>query len=320
MNEILTSIQPVIGRSRNVHINQKTITEFLESVKDKDFNDSEFHDETILKGASEEQQIALTVLYNSLNFCYWGEPKWTISINGSEFDGSAGMLRALKKGIESGFPLLDPKYLATMPEDDLQKVLEGNIEIPLFQNRLQLLRDLGNGVLDRFSGSFTAIADKGKNDALGIVKVLVDELPTVFRDEADYYGSKVKFYKRVQLVPAHLDDLSKFGLIPRSISRIKELTAFADYKVPQLLRKFGILEYSDKLADIVDNKTEIAEESEEEIEIRANTIWAIELVTRIVEERFPQATPAKVDGIFWFRGQVKSSDDKPYHRTKTIWY
>lgn len=320
MNEILASVQPVIQRSQHVHIDQRAITEFLKTVTDKDFDDSEFHDETILKGASVEQQIAFTVLYNSLNFCYWGEPKWTISINGSNFDGSAGMLRALKVGIESGFPLLDPKYLATIPEADLQKVLAGNIEIPLFNNRLQLLRDLGKGVQDRFTGSFTAIANRGNNDALGIVKVLVDEFPTVFKDEADYHGNTVKFYKRAQLVPAHLDDLSKFGLISRSISRIEELTAFADYKVPQLLRKFGILEYSDQLAEMVDNKTEIAEGSEEEVEIRANTIWAIELATKTIKEKFPQATPAKVDGIFWFRGQVKSPNDKPYHRTRTIWY
>lgn len=237
MNAILASVRPVIQRSQHVHINQRAITEFLSTVINKDFNDSEFHDETILKGASEEQQIAFTVLYNSLNFCYWGEPKWTVAINGPRFDGSAGMLRALKAGIESGFPLLDPKYLATIPEDDLQRILEGNIEIPLFQNRLQLLRDLGNGVLDRFSGSFTAIADKVNNDTAGIVKVLVEEFPTVFKDEAGYQGSRVKFYKRAQLVPAHLDDLSKFGLISRRISQIEQLTAFADYKVPQLLRK-----------------------------------------------------------------------------------
>lgn len=320
MNEILATVQPVIQRSQHVHIDQRAITEFLKTVTDKDFDDSEFHDETILKDASEEQQIAFTVLYNSLNFCYWGEPKWTVTINGSRFNGSAGMLRALKVGIESGFPLLDPKYLATIPEDDLQKVLAGNTKIPLFNNRLRLLRDLGKGVQDRFRGSFTAIANRGNNDSLGIVKVLANELPTVFRDETDYHGNTVKFYKRAQLVPAHLDYLSTFGLIPKSISQIEQLTAFADYKVPQLLRKFGILEYSDQLAEMVDNRTEIPEGSEEEVEIRANTIWAIELATRILKEKFPQATPAKVDGIFWFKGQVKSPDDKPYHRTRTIWY
>lgn len=320
MNQVLSSVKVAIGKSRNVHINSSAITEFLKSVSDSDFNDSEFQDETILRDASEEQQIAFSVLYNSINFCYWGEPKWTVTIKESKFDGSAGMLRALKTGIESGFPLLDPKYLANIPENDLQKVLSGNVEIPLFRERLQILRDLGKGVQENFSGSFTAITDKGNNDALEIVKVLVEILPTIFKDETTFFGETVKFYKRAQLVPAHLDDLSKFGLIGRKISRIDELTAFADYKVPQLLRKFGILEYSDGLANKVDSKIEIPSGSEEEIEIRINTIWAVELITRIAKKKFSQATPAKIDGVFWFRGQVKSPDDKPYHRTRTIWY
>lgn len=320
MNQVLGSVESVIRKSRNVHINSSAITEFLKSVSNNDFNDSEFQDETILKDASEEQQIAFSVLYNSINFCYWGEPKWTVTIKESKFDGSAGMLRALKTGIESGFPLLDPKYLANIPENDLQNVLSGNVEIPLFRERLQILRDLGKGVQDNFSGTFTTITDNGDNDALKIVEVLVEKLPTIFRDEVNFLGKTVKFYKRAQLVPAHLDDLSKFGLINREISQINQLTAFADYKVPQLLRKFGILEYSDSLANKVDSKIELPSGSEEEIEIRINTIWAVELITRIAKNKFPQATPAKIDGIFWFRGQVKSPDDKPYHRTRTIWY
>ena len=320
MNQVLSSVEAVIRESRNVHVNSSAITEFLKTVSDNDFNDSEFQDETILKDASEEQQIAFSVLYDSINFCYWGEPKWTVTIKESKFDGAAGMLRALKMGIESGFPLLDPKYLANISENNLQEVLSGNVEIPLFRERLQILRNLGKGVQENFSGAFTTIIDKGKNDALKIVEVLVEKLPTIFKDEVNFLGKTVKFYKRAQLVSAHLDDLSKFGLIDRKISRINELTAFADYKVPQLLRKFGILEYSDSLAAKIDGKTEILSGSEEEIEVRINTIWAVELITRIAKKKFPQATPAKIDGIFWFRGQIKSTDDKPYHRTRTIWY
>ncbi|MBI2267948.1 MAG: hypothetical protein HYU80_00670 [Candidatus Blackburnbacteria bacterium] len=80
------------------------------------------------------------------------------------------------------------------------------------------------------------------------------------------------------------------------------------------------MKYTDELTNKIDNKIEIPSGSDEEIEIRANTIWAIELATKILKEKFPQANAAKVDGIFWFKGQVKSPDDKPYHRTKTIWY
>ena len=122
------------------------------------------------------------------------------------------------------------------------------------------------------------------------------------------------------MVPAYLFDLKELGAISLKLTGRDELTAFADYKVPQILRKFGILEYSKNLAEKIDNKIEILRGSDEEIEIRANTIWAIELATRIIKKQFPQVNAFMVDRFFWFKGQQKSPDDKPYHRTRTIWY
>jgi len=321
MKTIIDSVKLVAENSKFVQINEQAILNFSKGVSDKELEGSEFGPETILpKTATEEQQIALAFVYNSINFCYWGEPKWTIEINGNFYDGSSGMLRAIKNAIENGFNLLDPKYLENLSKEDLAKILKGNIEIPLFQERLNLLRELGKNILEKYDGAFKNVVEKAGGDAVKIVELLAKDFSKVFNDVANYQDQKVKFYKRAQLVPAHLFDLLKFGLISIPLSGYDELTAFADYKAPQLLRKFGILEYTNELASKIDNRVEIPGGSDEEIEIRANTIWAIELATKILREKFPQANAAKVDGIFWFKGQVKSPDDKPYHRTKTIWY
>lgn len=321
MISVLNSTKIIVENSKFVHINEQAISDFTKGVTGNEFEDSEFGPETILpKTATEEQQIALAFVYNSINFCYWGEPKWTVEIKGNFYDGSSGMLRAIKNAIENGFNLLNPKYLESLSENDLEKILKGNIKIPLFQERLNLLRELGKNLLEKYNGAFKNVVEKANGDAVKIVELLAQDFPKVFNDVADYHGQEVKFYKRAQLVPAHLSDLSRFGLISIPLSSYDELTAFADYKVPQLLRKFRILEYSIKLANKIDNKVEIPSGSDEEIEIRANTIWAIELATKILRKKFPQANAAKVDGIFWFKGQVKSPDDRPYHRTKTIWY
>lgn len=321
MISVLNSTKTVVKKSKFVRINEQAILDFTKDVTGKELEDSEFGPETILpKTATEEEQIALAFVYNSINFCYWGEPKWTVKIKGNFYDGSSGMLRAVKNAIENSFNLLDAKYLESLSEKDLAKILEGNVEIPLFKERLNLLRELGKNLLEKYDGSFKNVVEKASGNAVKIVELLARDFPKVFNDVANYQGQEVKFYKRAQLVPAHLFDLLKFGLISIPLSGYDELTAFADYKVPQLLRKFGILEYTNELANKIDNKVEIPSGSNEEIEIRANTIWAIELATKILKERFPQANAAKVDGIFWFKGQIKSPDDKPYHRTKTIWY
>lgn len=320
MKKILNSIQPVVKKSKFVRINETAIADFTKTITSGDFNKSEYNSETIIENGSEEEQIAHAIVYNALNFCYWGEPKWTITIDNQEYDGSFGMLRALKRGIRNGHKLLKAEYLAKLPKQDLKDVFKGNTVIPLFKERLEFLRELGKIIVGKFNGQFLNVVKKGNFDSEEIVNVLSGDFPDIFNDTAIYHGNKVYFYKRAQLVPAHLVDLKKLDLISSDITGYDHLTAFADYKVPQLLRKFGILEYAKELANRIDDKIEIPSGSDEEIEIRANTIWAVELATRVLKKNFPQANAAKVDGIFWFRGQKKSPDDKPYHRTKTIWY
>lgn len=321
MKSIIDSVKPVIENSKSVHINEQAILGFSKNVSGKEFRDSEFGPKKFLqKTATEEQQIALAFAYNSINFCYWGEPKWTVEINGKFYDGGSGMLYAVKNAIENGSNLLDPQYLKYLSKEDLAKILHGNVEIPLFQERLDLLRELGKNLLEKYDGSFKKVIEKANGNSTKIVELLAEDFPKIFNDVANYHGQEIKFYKRAQLIPAHLFDLLRFGLISIPLSGYDELTAFADYKVPQLLRKFGILEYTAELSNKIDNKIEILSGSDEEVEIRANTIGAIEITTKILKEEFPQANAAKVDGIFWFKGQVKSPDDKPYHRTRTIWY
>ncbi len=53
---------------------------------------------------------------------------------------------------------------------------------------------------------------------------------------------------------------------------------FADYRVPQILRHLGIFEYKASLCDKIDNEEELPYSSEEEVEIRAATVIAVEML------------------------------------------
>jgi len=320
MKIILDSIQPVIQKSKSVWINEDAIRDFAKTLTEKDFALDNFSKELLLNNASSNEQIAFALLFHSINFCYWGEPKWAINIDGSQYDGAEAMAKALEGGIRKGYNLLDARYLADISEEDLQNIFVGNIQIPLFKERLEILRQLGTIVLEKFNGSYSEILSKGEYNTSKIIGLITKEFSDIFNDECDYHGKKVKFYKRAQLLVSHLYYLSQSELIPNKISLGEEFTAFADYKVPQMLRKFRILEYSDNLAYKVDNKIEISSNSDEEMEIRANTIWAVELTTQILKEKFPQARAEKVNSMLWLKSQTKSPDDKPYHRTRTIWY
>lgn len=90
-----------------------------------------------------------------------------------------------------------------------------------------------------------------------------------------------------------------------------------DYKIPQVMQAFGILEYDKELMSLLVSKTEIKENSEYEVEIRAsmlvviNYIW--EKVNRIVDR-------IDINDFIWSLGQDKTKDYKPYHRTRTTSY
>lgn len=320
MLEVLNSTRPVVEQAVDVHINTEQVTAFAATLDAPAFRQSEFSEETVLVDATEEDQIAFAFVCNALNFCFWGDPKWTVTVAGKKYDGAFGMIYALKRAITERVPIIRADYLSGLTGEILRKVFRGNVSIPLFDERLKLLRNFGAVVQRKFGGRFGKIVEQAEGDALIVTRLLVTEAPLVFADEYEYHGHQVKFYKRAQLAANFLAYLHRLKLVSARIDNCDQLTAFADYKIPQVMRKLGLLEYRSELAQRVDNKIEIAAGGDEEIEIRASTVWAAEYLVRALKPRIPGVNAAKVDNLLWYRGQDKSPSDKPYHRTRTIWY
>lgn len=320
MNEITDSIKPVIKSAKFVKINEGALLSFTDTVTAGDFDNSEIvrgdHDTNM----TAEDHIAYSFILGALQFCFWGDPKWTVVIDGQELDGSAALVRCLKKAIYDGVRLTDARYLSTLERGDLETIFAGKPEIPLLNERLELLRDLGKMTIEKFGGLFSKIVDAASWDAARLVRIMVSEFSSVFNDSVDYHGHRVHFHKRAQIVPLYIFETYKKKLIDRQISGREKLTGLADYKVPQMLRGFGILKYEQSLAGRVDNKIEIPKDSDEEIEIRAHTIEAGRLATNLLKKKFPEMSGALVHKILWHRSQMKTGNEKPYHRTKTIWY
>jgi len=147
---------------------------------------------------------------------------------------------------------------------------------------------------------------------------LAEKLPS-FQDVAKYLGHEVFFYKRAQIFAADLygtfDGKDRGGFID-----MDKLTAFADYKLPQVLRHLGILRYARALTQKVDQKVFVESGSNEEVEIRANTIWAVEMIRRELNKQGEDLRSFEIDWILWNRSQDQSFNVKPYHRTVTTFY
>ncbi len=318
MNKITESVKFVVKNSRNVKINSQKIDDFCNSfeykyvkhwIKELPFD---------IDSLNQKDKLHFLLIFDSLSFSYWGDPKWKIKYNNEELDGAYAMVCAVAKAFEKGIPILDPKYFANMEESDFSKILEGNIEIPLFKERLDIIRETGKILLDKFDGDFTNLVKKAKGDLQVMLDLLLENFPS-FRDTSLYKGEKIYFYKRAQLLIADIYQTFNNGEFGE-MTNASVLTACADYKLPLILRKMGIISYSDYLADKIDNKVEIKKDSEEEIELRANTIWAIELIREKIKKAMPNVYSIHINDYIWTLSQKKSKDDKPYHLTRTIFY
>ena len=264
------------------------------------------------------------LLVDALNFCFWGEPgepRWTVEWRGALWDGYYALAAALTRAMDEGDPLADATFLAELTAGQLASVLRpapGYPPIPLFDERLANAREVGRVLVERYDGQMVHAIEAAGYDAATLALLLARDLPS-FTDVAMWNDQPVPFLKRAQICVADLH--TAFGGAGYgAIHGIKRLTAFADYKLPQMLRREGIVVYEPELAELIADFTLIPAGADAEVEIRAATVWAVELLRRALAERSIQQTASAIDYRIWLESQGAPPDNVPYHRTRTIYY
>lgn len=318
MNRILETCKFVVDNSQHVKINSEKVDEFADYFNHSHIkhwiDESPFN----LRKLNSRDKLHFLLVFNSISFSYWGDPKWKIVYHSKEVDGAYGMISAVARAIENKIPILDAKFLSEIKENELSKTLEGNVQIPLFEERLNILRETGITLLNKFDGDFTNLLKKTNGDSQKLLSLIIENFPS-FEDSSTYKGKRVYFYKRAQLLVADIFQAfneHEFG----KLKNIDKLTVCADYKLPFVLRRLGIFSYSYYLADKIDNQEPIEKDSEEEIELRANTIWVVELIKQKLKKKITYVESFHVNDHLWLLGQKKLKNDKPYHLTRTTSY
>lgn len=319
-DSILESIKPVVADLKHVEIDGEAMTAFCRrhpavSIKLPDWR----HDFVYPWG--DEAAADFFLLFNCVNFAFWpkgGGVKWRIEYKGRSLDGAYGLMGAFTRALEDGLPMLDGAFLAGMTERQLREIMRGEGDLILFAERVEILREVGRGLVENYGGSFRALLDSARGSAASLARLLVERFPS-FNDACSRGGREIRFYKRAQLAPAMI--YQRFGGTgPGAFRDIDDLTVFADYKLPQALRKAGILRYGRGLAGKVDSCELIPPCSPEEIEIRACTIQACELIKAEYARMGQKMNSVTLDAFLWLMAHEKKADDKPYHLTETICY
>lgn len=317
---ILETAERVAARSREVRIERPALTAFVRDLARGSLSRPawdpryHFHDGSL-------KTVFYFLVLDSLNFCFWPSAKtdrWEIDYGGERLSGYYGLAAALKQAAEEGKPLLNADFLASLTGADLNEILGGRGRLQLAEERLAILRETGRVLLGTYGGDPGILLEAAAGSAANLVRLVTAAFPS-FCDTAEYDGHPVFFYKRAQILAADLH--GAFGGRGWGAFRDTDrLTAFADYKLPQVLRHLGIFEYGERLARKVDQLEHLQPGSPEEVEIRANTIWAVELIRRESAAGGLTVKASEIDWLLWNLGQQDAFRKKPYHRTRTIYY
>ncbi|MBX3312840.1 MAG: hypothetical protein KF906_00850 [Actinobacteria bacterium] len=177
--------------------------------------------------------------------------------------------------------------------------------------------DLGTALVDRFEGSFEALAAAGDGSAAALAEVL-SGVPG-WADTWVHDGRPVPLFKRAQIVPAHLA-MAFGGTGPGRFHDLDDLTIFADNLVPHVLRLDGVLRFDDGLVGRIDAEELLEPGSPEEVEIRAVAVDAAERIVAHLRSSGHPATAMGLDQVLWNRGGGATYKARPRHRSRSTAY
>ena len=257
--------------------------------------------------------INFLLIYDSIDFSFWGNPKWTINVNGKDLDGGIALLHCIFNLFNGRDSVEVYKQLENMTLEDFKEMLKGNIDIPLLEERYKIVSSIAEIVNKKMNGSFYDYI-KDMNTDQEIFKTILNNFSS-FEDTRTYKGQIVYFYKLAQLLTS--DILHVIENKEQKEVDYSNLLGCADYKIPQVMQGFGILEYDTKLSSLLETKTEIEENSEYEVEIRASMIVVINYIWEQIDKIIDRID---INDFIWSKGQDKTKKYKPYHLTRTKSY
>jgi hypothetical protein len=318
--KVLASTKGAVETARFVSINGENLAQIAEKIEERFKKGLGIAEMGLHSAGGLRNDLQLIFLEDAVNFCFWAEkdaPKW--QIGGADGTWTTGGLYGLQacfgRGLKNRVPILDARRLVSLSMDDAAEFFIGanGVQIPLFEERVENLREAGRVLTEKFDGEFSNVMEAAGNDAVKITHMAIEYFPS-FRDVSVLDGKDIFFYKRAQILAQDVSYIVQNA--GGELHNLDRLTAFADYKLPQMLRMYGVLGYEEGLARRIDGYVQILHDSREEIEIRAATIWAVELL----RQHLTGMTAAEINNAIWLMSQDVQGQAKPYHRTRTIFY
>lgn len=329
--DVLQSAKYICDNAIDVGINASGVTNAASKIHEKmnraDYSMQTWSSHELHPKIKNDAALEFVFFVDLMNFSFWspGNEKFTVNYRGKDYTGYWSLCALVHRAIDEGIPVTNPTFWRQAGDNALRRVFRSDsaVDIPLLQERMHVIRESGQVLLEKFGDSVHEIFRAADGSALELVRIVTSEFES-FRDQCCFEGEMVRIYKRAQILVA--DAWACFeGTSWGKFRDIDEITMFADYRVPQILHTLGCLVYSPRLTHHIQKGEEILWASHWEIEIRGCSIWAVELIKRQIQRQYPNVdiNAILLDFYLWDHAKEQESSGVSVlqpHRTRSVFY
>jgi len=152
-SKVLKSVSDMMSEANHLKINDNNIEEVSDWLAYEEFSFPKNNDRKI----DPDNFIRTTMLINTLNFAFTdfdNSIKYEITRNGNKLSDSEAMFTQIHEAIDSGINLLDGEVQAGLTFQDLENIFKGNIEMPMLQERKDILNQVGQKLVNSYEGDW----------------------------------------------------------------------------------------------------------------------------------------------------------------------
>ncbi|MBI3045944.1 MAG: hypothetical protein HYY86_00145 [Candidatus Harrisonbacteria bacterium] len=317
-NPVRQTTLEVLKKASEVRINKEKVEELAARWNQEGLPVAWWDCAKHFQSENEEQLLTYLILLDSLNFCFWnhGAEKWAVNLEGRPYSGYFALSLSLKEFFEKNPDKANLHYFEEVSFKEFSRILQWGKNLLYLEERWQIARRVSCHILKKYGSARNFILSSDQKLSVLIPKIAMELFS--FSDHFWHNGQRIYFWKRAQILA--MDIYGAFA--GRGLGYFKDLdypTAFPDYKLPQILNHYGIMEYSPALEALIKNRCLIYPMSKEEIKIRSATVWAVEYLKEALQKYGGQYHSFELDWILWEKSQ-KAKMNLPHHRTETIFY
>lgn len=335
----LESAQLICNSSKHVKISEEGVQSLSKTLVDKmkanrhyiHFKGWKTH--PLNPKVADDSAIDWIFLVDALNFSFWtpeGQEKYMVEYASQQNTGYWSLCAAVNRALDEGIPITSAEYCKNITVEQAKHVFrsDSNTPMPLIEERVKVMNEVGGILIDKFGGKFVNCVRQAEGVAQKLVKLVVDNF-TCFKDEGVFEGQKVSFYKRSQILVADIWACFE-GEGDGKYEDIDSITMFADYRIPQALVYFNVMNYDEELTTLLEAEHMFNSGDRMEMEIRAASIWSVELLSRRMNELIkldPDMEGVHINAILldhflWDYRRAHDAEVKHirYHKIRCVYY